>query len=46
MPEFNGKAYVRLAGPAGPDALKKRKMKMELTFLRKAEEGILYAKQT
>uniref|UniRef100_A0A5K3F1K9 Agrin n=1 Tax=Mesocestoides corti TaxID=53468 RepID=A0A5K3F1K9_MESCO len=43
IPEFNGKAFIRLAGPSGSDALRKRKFKMEITFLRTADEGIMFA---
>lgn len=39
IPEFNGKAYIRLAGPTGMEALRKRKMDMEIIFLRKPDEG-------
>lgn len=40
IPEFNGKAYIRLAGPAGEQSLRKRRMRLELILLRKKEEGM------
>ncbi|KAM3186301.1 hypothetical protein ACTXT7_004585 [Hymenolepis weldensis] len=43
IPEFNGNAYVRLPGPRGPETLNKRKMQMEIIFLRKQDEGIIFA---
>ncbi|VUZ52156.1 unnamed protein product [Hymenolepis diminuta] len=43
IPEFNGDAYVRLPGPRGPEILNKRKMQMEIIFLRKKNEGIIFA---
>ncbi|VDN97473.1 unnamed protein product [Rodentolepis nana] len=43
IPEFNGNAYVQLPGPKGPETLNKRKMQMEIIFLRKQNEGILFA---
>ncbi|KAL5964703.1 Agrin [Taenia solium] len=43
IPEFNGKSFIRLAGPMGAESLKKRKMSMELIFLRKSDEGIIFA---
>ncbi|VDM34801.1 unnamed protein product [Hydatigera taeniaeformis] len=44
IPEFNGKAFIRLAGPTGAESLRKRKMSMELIFLRlSTDEGIMLA---
>ncbi|CDI96886.1 agrin [Echinococcus multilocularis] len=43
IPEFSGKAFIRLAGPTGAESLKKRKMSMEIIFLRKPYEGIIFA---
>ncbi|VDK22433.1 unnamed protein product [Taenia asiatica] len=43
IPEFNGKSFIRLAGPMGAESLKKRKMSLELIFLRKSDEGIIFA---
>ncbi|EUB59336.1 putative kazal-type serine protease inhibitor domain protein [Echinococcus granulosus] len=43
IPEFSGKAFIRLAGPTGAESLKKRKMSVEIIFLRKPDEGIIFA---
>ncbi|KAM7543237.1 hypothetical protein Aperf_G00000000278 [Anoplocephala perfoliata] len=41
IPEFDGNAYVRLSGPRGPEVLSKRKMQMEIIFLRKEDEAVV-----
>ncbi|BHF67556.1 hypothetical protein SprV_0301058300 [Sparganum proliferum] len=43
IPEFNGKAYIRLDGPTGQQALKRRRMTLELIFTRSSNEGVILA---
>uniref|UniRef100_A0A0X3PKS7 Agrin n=1 Tax=Schistocephalus solidus TaxID=70667 RepID=A0A0X3PKS7_SCHSO len=43
IPEFNGQAYIRLDGPTGQQALKKRRMTLQIIFTRSSNDGIILA---
>nr|CAH8875568.1 unnamed protein product [Trichobilharzia regenti] len=43
IPQFSGNGFIRLAGPTGKQAMKRKKLHIELIFLAVKSSGLLFA---